>query len=163
MAPKKKENIQTKNASGRDRVGMWLYILYAFILLVSGIIVYKIIYIQYIWNPPQKLVEIFSPRTSPHELEAMRGSILTRDGHVLAVDAPAYQITFDTQARKVEFKDNPEAEKEWLTKARDICELIAELYGNGRRSASDYFREVTDRRAGKNGMNRSMTIAASST
>ena len=74
MAPKKKENIQTKNASGRDRVGMWLYILYAFVLIVSGIIVYRIIYIQYIWNPPQKLVEIFSPHTSPHELQAMRGN-----------------------------------------------------------------------------------------
>ena len=162
MAPKKKENIQTKNATGRDRVGMWLYILYAIVLLVSAIIVYRIIYIQYIWNPPQKLVEIFSPHSSPHKLEAMRGSILTRDGHVLAVDTKVYQITFDAQARKVEFKNDPEAEQAWRDSAYSICKVIAELYGEGRRSAEDYYREVIERREGLNNKGRSMTVAKAS-
>lgn len=146
MSPKK-ENIKTKNALGRDRVGMWLYILYACILVVSAIIIYRIIYFQYIWSPEPRLVEIFSPRTSSHKLEPMRGSILTRDGHVLAVDAPAYRIEFDATVRKKEFGDNKQADSIWLAKARDLCDLIAEIFGDNRKSANDYYQEIVFKRS----------------
>lgn len=155
MAPKKKPHIESKNASGRDRVGMWLYILYACVLVVSCIIVYRIVYLQFIWEPEPKLVEIFRPRTTTHKLQPIRGSILTRDGHVLSVDVPGYAISLDANVRRAEFADNPVAEAEWRQKARSLCDTLAAIYGKdststyARRkliSAEDYFKAICEAR-----------------
>lgn len=159
MAEKRKQNtatngqekIQTKNALGRDRVGMLLYFLYAVILIVSVLIIGKIIQVQFFWTPEPELVALYSPRPTRVPSDPMRGSILSHDGCVMAVTAPAYEIYMDPTVRLGEFAEKPaderqEAEALWREKARKMCDTIAMLYGDATHNADWYYRQIVAKR-----------------
>ena len=145
------EKIRTKNALGRDRVGMLLYLLYAVILVVSVLIIGKIIRIQFFWTPEPELVSLYSPRPTRVPSQPMRGSILSHDGCVMAVTAPAYEIYMDPTVRLAEFAEKPEAERReaealWREKARMMCDTIAMLYGDNVHNAGWYYGQIIAKR-----------------
>jgi len=145
------EKIRAKDALGRDRVGMLLYTLYAVILVVSVIIVAKIIRIQLFWTPERELVALYSPRPTRVPSVPMRGSILSHDGCVMAVTAPAYEIYMDPTVRLEEFAGKKEAERAeaeatWRAGARAMCDTIALLYGDATKNADWYYRQIIAKR-----------------
>lgn len=157
MARKRDNTIHTQNAAGRDRIGMWLYLLYGVILIVSVFIIYRIIYYQYIWQPDPKLVEEFRPAAVKKTVQPMRGSIISSDGHVFVMDEPRYKIEFDCHVLYEDYLGDGTKEAEWLSGAKSICPLLAELYGTETRprrngwNADRFYQEIRKRRYAQNG------------
>ena len=143
--PRPDEKIRVKNADGRDRISLLLYVIYAFVLLASVLIIGKIIYVQFIWSPAPELVQLYRPRSTQQRIEPMRGSILSTDGSVIAVTAPAYEISMDPSIRRKEFgsrEDGKALEQEWRTKLHEMCQGVATLYGGGIHDADWYYRKI---------------------
>lgn len=148
----KNENIRVKNADGRDRVSLLLYVLYAIVLGISLLIIVKIIHIQFFWETEPEIVKLYRPQSSTVEIKPMRGSILSRDGSVIAVSPSAYKIEMDPSVRRKEFSDSEkgaELEQAWRDSLRKMCEGIARIYGKGTRSTDWYYNRIIEAREKK--------------
>ncbi len=108
----------------KDRIGITLYILYRLLVLVSIVVVAKILYLQLFFRPNPQIADALTPPHRCKVLEPARGNILDRDGRILAISSPSYQIYMDCTVMKRHFADAKDPaegarlEKEWLDKAR---------------------------------------------
>ena len=121
-------------------------------LLAGVILIVRIIDIQLRYEPDPTIASLFKPRSIRQTLYPERGSILARDGRLMAMSLPMYRVFMDCTVRKAEFEDmkkstNPqrkakgaEREKEWKEKARGLAEGLAKLYTD--KSANDYYKEI---------------------
>ena len=104
MEPQKKQ---------RDSIGTVLYGLYLLFLLLSVVVLVRIAYLQLFYKPDPAIAAWFKPRSEKVVLEPLRGAIIARDGRLLAMSTPLYQIFMDCTVMKKAYKDQPEKEAEW--------------------------------------------------
>ena len=150
MTEAKRTGIQTENTSRkRDRVGIIMMLIHFVFLVASIILVIRIVGIQLFYRPDPAYENAFTPKSIKHVIEPERGSILAKDGRLLAVSVPMYQIYMDCTVRKQEFaddgKEGEENNRKWLDKARQLSEGLARIYGD--MNASQYYRLIASGRA----------------
>lgn len=132
----------------RDRIGIVLYTLYVFLLIMSVGLVLKILGIQLFFNPDEKLRKALTPTTECRTVEPARGNILDCEGRLLAMSCPTYQIAMDCTVMKSEYakrKDGKEKEQEWLSKAKLLSVELAKEFPE--KTADQYFKLISDGRA----------------
>lgn len=134
----------------RDRIAVILYCIYIAMLIASVIIIARMAYIQFFWEPDEELVSIFTPSSTRKHLEPRRGDILARDGRKLAMSCPSYDIYMDCTVMKNEFFRMTDREKahaaedEWLAKAKELSKGLSEIFRD--KSADAYYKMIVDGR-----------------
>ena len=138
----------------RDRIGIILTGLYLILLAASLLIVGKIIYIQLIWKPVPKIESALTPRRVDRIMEPVRGNIIDRNGRLLAMSYPVYDIHMDCTVRLDEFakmknrKAAREKEEAWLAEAEQLADGLARLFPD--KTAGQYFSLIrTGRESGR--------------
>ncbi len=138
------ENVQDIQKPKRDRIGMFLLIIYMLFLVMSVVLVVRLVSLQLLYRPDPTIEKYLVPRVRKQTTDPVRGSILTYDGRLLASSAPMYQIFMDCTVRKDEFagkgKKGAKSEKEWLEKADRLSEGLSRIYGD--KSAGEYSRMI---------------------
>lgn len=107
---------QQTHTKKRDRIGMILYAFYLLLLLASLLLIGRILYMQYVWKPEEKIAVPLKPKSTKKVLEPVRGNILDCKGRVLAMSYPVYTIHMDCTVGK---------EDEWYDKAKALSEELA--------------------------------------
>ena len=125
----------------RDRISFIMYAAYLLCLALCALILGKIFYIQHFYEPDPETKKYFTPGTEPVTLDPERGTILARDGRILAVSEPQYQVCMDCAVMKKEYAADTvggaAAEQAWRAKAKELARGLAEIYGDG--GAEDYY------------------------
>lgn len=135
---------------GKDRAGTYLFVIYIICLLFSLVLIGRLFYIQFIFKPDPDLEKYFTPQSRKEVTEPVRGSILACDGRLLASSAPMYQIYMDCTVMKDAYESyrneekGREKEREWLGKARQLSERLAETYGD--KTTREYYEMIASGR-----------------
>ena len=135
----------------RDRIGMVLYVFYTLLLIISVLVFAKLVYYQLIWKPEQKIASALTPGIVKRTVEPVRGNIIDCNGRLLAMSYPVYDIHMDCSVMKADFakmKNRDKAkmkEDEWLAKARELANGLAELVPGT--SADKMFGQIKEGRA----------------
>lgn len=135
-----------------DGMGLVLYITYLLFLMAAVVVIGKLIYLIFVFEPDKKIEARLTPRTVKEVLEPSRGYILARDGRMLAMSYPVYDIFMDCTVRKAEFaskKNGAELEKNWLSKAKELSAGLAGLFPD--KTASQYYSLISSKRKGGSG------------
>lgn len=140
-------SMDEKDKRRPSRILMYFYVLF---LLASVTIAGRILYIQYIWKPDHKFAHHFRPEKKRAVIEPRRGSVIDRNGKLLAISTPMYNIYMDCYVQKEANSMNgakgAAAEKEWVRKAGLLSKGLAEtLQEHGRDSAYYMNRIMTGR------------------
>lgn len=137
----------------KRRPSRWLMYFYLAFLVASALIIYKIIYIQYIWKPNPEFVRHFRPSKQKEVIEPERGTILDHNGRLLAISTPLYDIYMDCcvqkEANEKNQKTGKEDEEKWMENARLLSEGLAEILKNQGKDATYYWNRIRDGRANK--------------
>lgn len=134
---------------------MILYYLYAAFLILSVILVGRIAYIQWFWEPDKTIEKYFRPASSKSVIDPERGAIIGCDGKLLAMSTPLYELYMDCTVRKDFFQDQgsegKKLEEEWQAKAKLFAKGLAAEMGvdgenywkmiqKGRKDGNKYMR-----------------------
>lgn len=129
---------------------MILYVSYLVLLCASVLIVGKILYIQTIFKPDEKIQRALTPPSREKTTEPVRGNILDCNGNLLAISSPVWQVGMDCTVRSAEFaaksdeQQRKKLENEWRSKAKDLC---IKLYGVfPEKMPSQYYKEIIQAR-----------------
>ncbi len=145
MMEEKKTGIQEENTTQkRDKVGIIMMLFHIIFLLASIILILRVIQIQFFYEPHSDYVRYLVPNDRLHKTEPVRGSIMAKDGRLLASSMPMYQIYMDCTVQKEAFrsdKDSTKKEKAWLEKASRLSDGLSKIYGD--RSKSEYYRYIS--------------------
>lgn len=137
----------TRNTDKRkDRVSMILLGFYAILLVFSLYLIWRIIYLQFIWDMPQNSIEEFIPNYEETIINPERGDILDCNGKILASTTPYYDIRMDccilkselADGKKVKIKKDSISESKWRELAWDMCQKLPEIVGHGK-GAKEYY------------------------
>lgn len=145
-------NKEIEEKRKKDRTGVILSVLHFAALCLAVILVLRIIYIQVIYRPDPALEKYLTSPVRKDRTDPVRGSILAKDGRLLASSTPMYQIYMDCTVMKENFdskgREGEIKEKEWLDKARKLSQGLASVYKD--RTADEYYRLISrGRREGK--------------
>ena len=150
MAKKDIEIRKEKEKRRPSRVLMHFYMLF---LAVSLVVIGKIIYIQYIWEPNPKFVKDFKPAKQKEVIEPERGSILDHNGRLLAISTPLYNIRMDCYVQKEHNEQDREkgrkAEEKWLENARLLSGGLARVLHEPDKDSLYYWNLIRKSRAEK--------------
>ena len=119
----------------KDKIGYILYLFYLALLLASVLVMAKLVYYQFIWEPDGKIERALTPKSERLVLEPVRGNILDCKGRLLAMSYPEYEIRMDCTVMKEAFaslKDKDTAarrEARWLEDARRLSGGLERLIG----------------------------------
>lgn len=134
----------------RDRIAVVLYVLYLLLLVASGFLIGKLIYLQNGFKPDAKILNALTPPSTRIVTEPERGNIYDCEGRILAMSCPNYIIHMDCTVQKSRFehmKDREKAarmESEWRDKARELCDSLSVVFPQ--KKASQYYRMIIDGR-----------------
>lgn len=131
-----------KNIKKRDRVAIVIYAAYLLLLGASLLLIARILFIQIMFRPDQKITTALTPASYLSIEEPARGNIIDSEGRLLALSSPTYQFYMDCTVLKGQLTD--EKEKEWMAKARQLAGGLADEFGD--RSEEEYFRLISDGR-----------------
>lgn len=142
-----KKNIQQDD---RHRISRFLWFLYCLFLCASVVIIGRIIYIQFIWEPDKNTVKYFQPTRYQETIKPERGSIMDRNGRLLAISTPMYDINLDCTVLLEDHRQNKTKEETdsleniWMDKAEKLCrELPQVLVKDGK--TSQYYLDLIRR------------------
>ncbi len=115
------------------------------LFLVAGIaIIVKIASLQFFWEPNPDFISYFRPKQKAEVLEPERGSIIDRNGRLLAMSTPMYNIYMDCyvmkEAHDNDEKSGKEKEAEWCAKAENLAKGLSEVLEDGK--SADYYRNL---------------------
>ncbi|MBQ9891788.1 MAG: transpeptidase family protein [Bacteroidales bacterium] len=137
----RKKEIKETILKDRDRVSVILTLFYAAFLVISVVIVAKMVWIQLVWDVDPKVAWLFKPKNEKRIDIPVRGSILARDGRLLAISTPLYQVYMDCTVRKGVYADDKKngtaLEAQWREKALPLAEGLASVYGD--KTARQYY------------------------
>ena len=134
--------MEEKPKKKRDSVGMGLYLMYLACLAGSLLLVGRLAYIQFFFKPDPVIERALTPQSEKVTIDPDRGAILARDGRMLAMTVPSYEVRMDCTTQ-------PNAEEEWQQKARGLAEGLARILKD--RTADQYYRLISDGRKKRNG------------
>ena len=138
---------QNTTQKERDRIGLIVYALYAAFLIAAVVVVVRIVHIQWFWQPDSAVVRFFRPASTRSVINPDRGAIIARDGRLLALSTPMYQLYMDCTVRKQYFADRDKSgklEAEWLEKARQFAKALSVVMKD--KSAEEYYRMIAQGR-----------------
>lgn len=136
----------------RDRIGLTLWVLYCFFLLLSILIIGRICSIQFGWEPDQDLVKYFQPKRYQQIEKPERGAILDCNGKLLAISTPMYNIHMDCTVRKDEFaaaktaRRRDSLENDWKKKAWLLSRELPEVLTKDGKDADYYYNLIISHR-----------------
>ena len=115
---------------------MILYYLYVAFLILALVLVGRMAQIQMFWKLDKDVERFFKPSSVKSVIDPERGAIIGKDGKLLAMSTPLYELFMDCTVRKDYFeskgKDGKRLEKEWQEKAKQFSKgLAAEMGGDG--------------------------------
>ncbi len=140
MAKRNKERPEDKH-----RISKILWFLYITFLVLSVVLIFRIIGIQYFWEPDPQTVEYFQPRRYENRTKPERGAIMDMNGKLLAISTPMYNINMDCAVLKDEFRAGKTArqtdslEREWREKARLLCNELPKVLAKDGKTAGYYY------------------------
>ena len=142
----------TNTQQEKNRISRILLGFYWLLLLISFLVVCKIIYIQFIWEPDPQTIEHFIPKNRKKEVKPERGDIMDCKGKLLASSTPLYTIRMDCQIQKAEMEKRPIkvgrdtiTEQIWRDLAYESCQKLPEILG-GDMTAKQYYDFIITRR-----------------
>ncbi|MBQ8838965.1 MAG: transpeptidase family protein [Bacteroidales bacterium] len=143
----------------RHRISRILWFLYCFFLCASVVIIGRIIYIQFIWEPDSNTVGYFLPQKYQNKKKPERGTIMDKNGKLLAISTPMYDIHMDCTVLLDEHRQNKSKEETdsleriWMDKAQRLCnELPKVLAKDGKNS--QYYLDLIRRNRYSNAFGR---------
>ena len=132
----------------KNRISKILLVFYWALLFLSCIVIGRIIYIQYIWEPPTQSIENFTPMNTSVEIKPERGDIMDCNRRLLASSTPLYTVRLDCQIQKKELEKRPIkigkdslTESSWRRLAKETCEQLPAIIGDGK-TADDYYNLI---------------------
>ena len=135
----KKKGTENRRPS---RVLMYFYL---FFLFLSIVVTIKIYMIQHSWEPNPEFVKEFLPSKHLEQTKPREGTILDRNGKVLAISTPLYNIYMDCCVQKDHYakdeKNGKEKEDKWLEKADALAGGLATTL-NKQGKDSTYYRNL---------------------
>ena len=143
MAKRNKERPEDKH-----RISKILWFLYITFLVLSVVLIFRIIGIQYFWKPDPQTVEYFQPRRYENRTKPERGAIMDMNGKLLAISTPMYNINMDCAVLKDEFRAGKTArqtdslEREWREKARLLCNELPKVLAKDGKTAGYYYELI---------------------
>lgn len=142
----------TNTQERKHRVSRTLWTVYCFFLVASVIIIGRLIFLQYVWEPDQKTLKYFIPENRQETIHPERGTITDCNGRILAISTPLYSIHMDCHILKKELERNKVKvgkdsinEREWRQRAMAMCNQLPGIVQDGR-SAEDFYRLIEDNR-----------------
>ena len=156
------------NISNREqhRTSRTLWFLYCLFLILSLVIVGRIIYLQFVWEPQNdtKYLHHFQPRKYMHRIEPERGAIMDCNGKLLAFSTPMYNIHMDCTILKADYendeKEGKQKEKEWREEARKMCDGMAEILKEPGKDGKWYYDLIKENRDSKTASGRKNKLIA---
>ena len=130
-----------KEERDRRRPSNVLILFHVVFLIAAILIIGKIIYLQFIWEPDPRYVSYFKPKKDRSEIEPQRGSIIDHKGNLLAMSTPMYNVYMDCYVMKEEYakdKNGAEKEAEWIQKAQQLAKELPAVLKEDGKSASYY-------------------------
>lgn len=124
-----------------------LWGVYWVFILASIVLILWIAYLKIFWEPNPKTAHYFRPKTVKNVIQPERGAIIDRNGKILAITTPLYDIYMDCRVQ-------PEAKKgkkTWHEKAMSLAEVLPEVLVEQGKSKQDYQKMFTEGRKKKNG------------
>lgn len=126
---------------------------YVIFLAISLLVIGKILYIQYIWEPNPKFVKDFKPAKQKEIIEPERGTIIDHNGKLLAISTPLYNIYMDCYVQK-EYNDSKgekgkEAETKWMENARLLSGGLARVLKEPKKDSLYYWTLIRKSRTEK--------------
>ena len=138
----------TRRKRKKDRIGRSVHWLYVLFLLISLALIARLVYIVVAFQPDPQIAAVLSPRSIRHTEEPSRGAILSRDGDILALTLPIYDVYMDCSVQKNEFKKKAKAdslEAEWMRKAGELAKGLSAILGD--KSPESYLSLIKDGRS----------------
>lgn len=137
----------------RRRPSNVLILFHVMFLIAAFLIVGKIIYLQYIWEPDPKYVSFFKPKKDKNEIAPERGAILDHNGKLLALSTPMYNIYMDCyvlkEAHDKDEKEGKQKEAEWVRKAEELAKRLPEVLKEEGKNAAYYSELILSGRRNK--------------
>ena len=149
----------------RDGITVVLWILYIIFWLVGFVIIGRIVWLKKVWHPDPSIAAYIKPHDVKEVIDPGRGAIMARDGRLLAMSTPMYQIYMDCTVQKEAYqrekekvskyneqalakgkplKELRDREAEWVDKAKALAVGLSEIYGGTPKSWIDL---ITSNRA----------------
>ena len=132
----------------RNRISKILLAFYWLLLIMSVVVIGKLIYIQFGWEPDQERLHLFIPNSKKVAIKPERGEIKDCNGNVLASSTPLYTIRMDCQIQKAEMQNGPIpmgkdtlSEDKWRKLAKATCDALPALV-DGNTTADEYYNEI---------------------
>lgn len=136
---------------GKENVSFLLYIAYYVLLALAAVIILRILYLQLIWQPDEKIASKLRQPVIEKVTEPVRGNILAQDGRLLAMSYPRYQLYMDCGASAINFETRSlrypvqvrrdslrKWESEWETDVKGFSEGLAKIFNIQGKSAEYY-------------------------
>ena len=150
MAQKDIEIRKDKEKRKASRVLMHFYVIF---LAISLVVIGKIVYLQYIWEPNPKFVKDFKPAKQKEIIEPERGTIIDHNGRLLAISTPLYNIYMDCYVQKEHNDKNGEkgkvAEEAWMDKAKMLSGGLARVLKEPKKDSLYYWTLIRKSRTEK--------------
>ena len=150
----------------RDGITVVLWVLYLIFLVAGVVIIGRIVWLKMFWKPDPGIVSYIKPHDVKEVIEPGRGAILARDGRLLAMSTPMYQVFMDCTVQKDAFekerkrleaynaeaavkgktpKEIKDREGEWMEKAKALSVGLAQIYGG---APKDWISLISKNRTG---------------
>lgn len=155
-------------SNDRHRISKILWFLYCTFLLASIVIIGKLIYIQFIWEPDSRTLPVFLPNNYESTIKPERGTIMDCNGKLLAISTPLYTIHMDCQILKEEMskgkvkmwgRKDSLSEGEWRKMAEQMCRQLPGILNEGRSATSYYDSIIVNRDSRTKKGRRNMLLA----
>lgn len=136
----------------KHRISKTLWYFYCVFVALSIILIGRIFYIQFLWEPDQKTVSYFHPSKDKNVIKPERGSIKDCNGKLLAISTPMYDIYMDCAVLKEDFEKQKDAirrdtlERNWRRKAHALCTELPKLLEEEGKDASYYYNLIMTNR-----------------
>ena len=148
----RRKDIEEKD---RHRVSKTLWYMYCAFLLASVIIIGRIVYIQFIWEPTPKWNKVFQLEKQSSTIKPERGSIMDCNGKLMAISTPIYKIFMDCTIMKDHYEkmENPVSrdtlERNWRLKAKALSEELPKVLEEEGKDADYYYNLIITKRDSK--------------
>lgn len=136
----------------QHRTSRTLWYLYCMFLVLSLVLMGRIIYLQFIWDPQDETIYLhhFQPRKYRHEIEPERGAIMDCNGKLLAFSTPMYNVNMDCTILMEEFakdeKEGMQREAQWRQEARKMAFGIADILKENGKDGNWYYNLIITNR-----------------
>ena len=142
----------TDNKKKADWIVRVMYVLYLLYIMAAVVLLVRIAWLKIGYRLDSRISGFFHPRSQKEILEPERGSIFAKDGRLIAMSTPNYQIYMDCAVQKKEYAakgaEGAKLEKLWQAKVDTLAGELSALYGD--KTAAEYRKLILDgRNAGR--------------